>query len=419
METWKNGRKIVLALAALCLLLALGVGGFAGAVVYFRMERESRGPYVPWEETQAIAFAEQERPFEALVTIHRLSQVPVDYQRRAIRRILPILVRDAHDEAVLRYQETHRYVRNPPPGLNMTSGLDVELAIAQAKQGRMDAAAQTIRGMTRQRDRAAAMKAIALIHLARGERLEALAMARQIPSRDGRAEALGSLAVLMADDSDPATLRMIAEEALALAWSLEESDRISLRMMARVFARLGYYREALDLVADIPPGEWKDYGLSDIAETLAEAGEIALARETAFLATDPENTVYALVGIVTVQIERHDAAGASRTFALLPAGVNRESAVGSATIGYHLDFQFGQWDPHIAATLLDFADLVAEAGDDPFVLRHCLLGDALAAGDLAIAARAWAATEGDHYRPSFWKMGELLLHGRRLCRAMA
>lgn len=417
MRKWNSRRNILLAMSALCLLLVLAIGAFAGAAVYFRMEREGRAHYVSWQETQAIAFAEQGRPFEALVTVHRVS----NWNRarsRSVRRVLPILVRGGHDEAVLRYQETHRYIRNPPPGLNMTSGLDVKLAIVQAELGRMDAAAETVRRLTRQRDRAAAMKAVALIQLARGERLEALAMARQIPSRRARAETLGSLALLLAEDADPATIRLIAEEALALARSVEERDEAVLRM-ARLYVELGYHREALALAAATAPSRGRGYALGDLAAILAEAGEIALARQTASLETGPEGVKQVLVAIMSVQIGRGDAAGAMVTFALLPAGVDPETAFRHATFEHRFNFQFRQWEPHIAATLLDFADMAAEAGVDPVELRHCLLGDALAAGDVATAARAWVATGGDRHRPSIWEAAGLLLHGRRLCRSIS
>ncbi len=197
----------------------------------------------------------------------------------------------------------------------------------------------------------------------------------------------------MREDADPATVRLVAEEALALARSMEERDGPILRM-ARTYARLGYHREALDLAATVAPGKANSYALGNIAETLAEAGEIALARETASLGTGPAGVKQLLVRTLSVQIGRGDAAGAMRTFALLPASVDRESALRQATLGHHLDFQYRQWDSYIATALLDFADLVAEAGADPVTLRHCLLGDALAAGDLAIAARRLGRDRG-------------------------
>lgn len=412
-------RKILLSLASLALLLVLAVGVFSGAAVYFRMERDRARHYVPWEETQAIAFAEQGRPFEALVAAHRVSTWN-RAQGRAVWRVVRILVRGGHDEAVLRYQETHRFSRNSPPGRNTTSGLDVKLAIIQAELGRMDDANETIRGMERPHDQAKTMTAIARMLAVKGERERAFSMARSTPTPGGRVDTLNAIALVLADRGEATFARELADEALANARRIvKDRDRdYAIRDMTKLFAELGDHEKATELAMVIGEEEIRTTGLWYIASALTRAGRIALARNIVTRIPVHDERSFAVRSIMYIQLENGDAAGAIRTAALLPAGLKREEAIWHATFGHRLDFQFADWDPAIASTLLELADIMART-TFPDTIRYCLLGDALAAGDVVFASRAWLNIENESFRPTVLEMAEHLLYGRRFCRSVS
>lgn len=412
-------RKILLSLAGLAMLLVLAVGAFAGAAVYFRMEREAWGNREHWAETRAVSYAEQGNAWEALVTVHRVPRRMRDLQTGAVWRVLRILVRDGYEEVVLRYQQNHRFDKKNPQKEGIAREVDVKLAVAQAELGRTDDANETIRRMEKRRDRLKAMRDIALLLAIMGEREKALSMARRIPSPYSRARALSSIALLLAGDDEPALARALADEALANALRIGKDNlrEDAVRWSAETFATLGYHDEAIAL-AETLKEEWlQEVTLEYIVQSLAEAGKIARAREIALLIGEGSEREYALRNIIHSQLALGDAAGAMQTAGLMPAELERAEMIFSATLGHRIDFQFSDWNFAIANTLLELADMMART-KYPDLLRYCLLGDSLAAGNIVYASRAGLNIEDKSFRPTFLEMAEHLLYGRRFCRAI-
>jgi len=416
------GRKLLFSIGALGLLLVLAVGAFIGAAVYFRMEAAAQAGQEHWAETQAVEYAEQGKAWEALVTVHRVPDQIRGLQTGAVWRVLRILVRDGHDEVVLRYQETHRFDPKNPQKDGIARKLDVKLATIQAELGLMEDAAGTINRMKRPREQIEAMVGIASLLAIRGEYHEATILARLIPSRHGRVNALQAVSRILSHRGDGTLAYRLVEEALVNAQriSRDRARDYAIRDLAKILAEFGDHKEAIELVSTIGVGEIANNALGDIADIVARAGDFTSARDIAVQITDSDERVFALRRIMYTQLGQGNAAGAIRTATRIPVGSTREEAIFHAGFDHHHDFQFDSWNPAIAGTILKLADMMTGTGQNyPDLLRYCLLGDALAAGDILFASRAWLSIADDSYRPEIQKIANSLLRGRRFCRSIA